>query len=63
MDNHIKEKANEILSGNFEIDPKIYEGNNLSCKYCEFRDLCFMSNNNIKYLDKVDDLSFLGGEE
>ena len=63
MDNHIKEKANEILSGNFEIDPKIYEGNNISCKYCEFRDLCFMSNNNIKYLDKVDDLSFLGGEE
>ena len=63
MDNHIKNKTNEILEGDFEIDPKIYDGKNISCKFCEFKDLCFMSNSNLKYLDKVEDLSFLGGEE
>ena len=63
MDKHIKDKTNEILEGDFEIDPKIYDGKNISCKFCEFKDLCFMSNSNIKYLDKVEDLSFLGGEE
>lgn len=63
MDNHIKNKTNEILEGDFEINPKIYDGKNISCKFCEFKDLCFMSNSNLKYLDKVEDLSFLGGEE
>ena len=63
MDNHIKNKTNEILEGDFEIDPKIYDGKNISCKFCEFKDLCFVSNSNLKYLDKVEDLSFLGGEE
>ena len=63
MDKHIKDKTNEILEGDFEIDPKIYDGKNISCKFCEYKDLCFMSNSNLKYLDKVEDLSFLGGEE
>ena len=63
MDKHIKDKTNEILEGDFEINPKIYDGKNISCKFCEFKDLCFMSNSNLKYLDKVEDLSFLGGEE
>ena len=40
----------------------IYDGKNISCKFCEFKDLCFMSNSNLKYLDKVEDLSFLGGD-
>ena len=63
MDKHIKDKTKEILEGDFEINPKIYDGKNISCKFCEFKDLCFMSNSNLKYLDKVEDLSFLGGEE
>jgi len=63
VDNHIKEKTNEILNRDFEIDPKIYEGKNISCKFCTFKDLCFMTNDDLKYLDKVEDLSFLGGEE
>ena len=63
MDKHIKDKTNEILEGDFEIDPKIYDGKNISCKFCEYKDLCFMSNSNLKYLDKAEDLSFLGGEE
>ncbi len=62
MDKHIKEKTNEILSANFEIDPKVYAGNNISCELCNFKDLCFMKNSNIKYLDKVEDFN-LGGDK
>ena len=59
---HIESKADEILEGDFTIDPKVYQKENISCKYCPFKDLCFMKESNLKYLDKVNDLSFLGGE-
>lgn len=51
-----------ILEGDFSINPKVYDGENISCKFCKFRDICFQKDKNIMYLDKVDDLSFLGGE-
>ena len=51
-----------ILEGDFSINPKVYDGENISCKFCKFRDICFRKDKNIMYLDKVDDLSFLGGE-
>lgn len=63
VDNHIKTKTNEILNADFKINPKNYKGKNISCKFCTFNDLCFMKNEDIKYLDTVEDLSFLGGEE
>ena len=61
--NHIEEKRDEILSGNFKIDPKVYGTDNISCKYCKFRDICFTRADDITYLEKQNDLSFLGGEE
>ena len=60
---HISDRVDEILSGDFEIDPKVYALNNVSCEFCKFNDICFMRKSQLKYLDKVDDLSFLGGEE
>ena len=39
------------------------EGKNIACEFCKFKDLCFMKEQDQKYLDKVEDLSFLGGEE
>ncbi len=60
--NHIEEKVQEILDGDFSINPKVYNGENISCKYCHFKDLCFMKDSNLVYLDKVKDLSFLGGD-
>ena len=61
--NHISKKTDEILASNFEINPKVYAGKNIACEFCKFKDLCFMKEQDQKYLDKVDDLSFLGGEE
>ena len=45
----IKKAGNNILNGNYKIEPKIIEGNNVSCKFCKYKDICFM-----KYEDLVD---------
>lgn len=60
---HIDKKVDEILEGDFSINPKVYAGNNVSCEFCSFKDLCFMKDKDLVYLSKVEDLSFLGGEE
>ena len=60
---HINKKVDEILDSDFSINPKVYAGSNVSCEFCSFKDLCFMKDKDLVYLSKVDDLSFLGGEE
>ena len=60
---HISDKPDDILNSNFDINPKVYAGKNISCEFCNFKDLCFMKEKDQKYLEKVEDLSFLGGEE
>ena len=62
VDKHTKDKTEEILNADFKIDPKVYDGKNISCRFCTFKDLCFMKSDDIKYLDKVEDLDFLGGD-
>ena len=49
--------------GVFPINPKVYNGENVSCKYCDYKDICFMKDKDITYLEKVENLDFLGGEE
>ena len=60
--NEIDTKADKILDGDFSINPKVYDKDS-ACKYCTFKDICFMKDKDIKYLEKVDSLDFLGGEE
>lgn len=59
---HIEEKTEEILKGDFSIDPKVYAGTNVACQFCKFKDLCYMKDEDLVYLEKQDDLSFLGGD-
>lgn len=59
----INKDMNEILNGDFAINPKIYDGKNISCEFCNFKDICYHSQKDTVYLDKVIDLSFLGEEE
>ena len=58
----IKKGMSDIMDAKFNINPKVYDKDNVSCKFCKFRDLCFMKEKDLNYLDKVDDLSFLGGD-
>ncbi|MCI8459847.1 MAG: hypothetical protein HFE81_00485, partial [Bacilli bacterium] len=60
---HIEDKCDEILESDFQINPKNYDGTNISCQFCSFKDLCYMREADIVYLDKVKNLDFLGGEE
>ena len=59
----IDKTLDKILDGKFDINPKNYNGKNISCEYCEYKDICYMKEKDIKYLNKVEDLDFLGGEE
>ena len=59
----IEDRVQDIINADFNIDPKIYAGNNISCRFCTFQDICFHKEYDNIYLNKVDDLSFLGGEE
>ena len=54
--NEIDTKVDSILEGDFEIDPKVYDKENISCKYCKFKDICFMKDKDVRYLDKVENL-------
>lgn len=55
----IEDTRDSILSGKFDINPKVYDGKNIACNFCEFKDLCYMRQDDLVYLDKVEDLSFL----
>ena len=59
----IEEKAQMIKEAKFEINPKIYGKDNISCTFCTLKDMCYKNAKDLVYLDKVEDLSFLGGEE
>lgn len=58
----IDTKTEDILQAKFDINPKIYGKDNVSCELCNFKDICFMKDKDVKYLEKQDDLSFLGGD-
>lgn len=40
-ENIIKETINKIKNNDFDINPKIDNGINISCEYCKFNDICF----------------------
>lgn len=58
----INEAIDSILEGDFSINPKVIDNDNVSCRYCKFKDLCFKTNKDLDYLKKVNDLDFLGGD-
>ncbi|MDO4995750.1 MAG: PD-(D/E)XK nuclease family protein [Bacilli bacterium] len=61
--NYIDKTTDKILDAKFNINPVVYNGKNESCEFCSFKDICFMKEKDLRYLSKVEDLSFLGGEE
>ena len=63
VDKKIDNARDMILDADFEIDPKVMKFKNISCEYCKFKDICYMNQNNIKYLKEITDLNFLGGDE
>ena len=65
VENKLVEGANAILDGEFKIAPLKYsdEKECSGCKYCSFKDICFVTKNDIRVVDKVEYKKFLGGED
>ena len=48
IDNSIK----QILEANFKIDPKVINGENMSCNFCEYKDICHRKEKDLIYINK-----------
>lgn len=46
----INEACNQIQDGNFKINPKVIQNKVDSCKYCKYKDICYMTYKDIVYL-------------
>lgn len=62
IDEKIKEASKEILNGNFKINPKQISDKLVGCKFCKYRDICYIKNADIVKLKKMSKEDFLGGE-
>lgn len=63
VEKRIKEASEKIKEADFKVNPKIMGNDNLGCKFCKFRDICYKKEEDNVYLKKINDLSFLGGEQ
>lgn len=46
----INEACNQIQDGSFKINPKVIQNKVDSCKYCKYKDICYMTYKDIVYL-------------
>lgn len=56
VENKIKEACNNILDGNFNINPKEIDNTNVGCKFCKYKDICYMTTRDIVKLKKIDNI-------
>lgn len=61
-DNNIEKGINNILNADFSINPKKVGKKNYGCEFCKFKDICFMTEDDIQTVEEIKDLSFLGGD-
>lgn len=59
----IENAALSIMEANFEINPKQIGDKLVGCRFCKFKDICYMKNSDIQKLEKRNKKDFLGGEE
>lgn len=57
----INEAIDDIVKAKFSISPKKI-GKELTCSYCSYKDICYVSDEQVIELEKKKDLSFIRGE-
>ena len=60
---NIDNTIDQILNSNFTIEPKRIDNKNISCEYCPFKDLCFVTEKDIKDLKQTKFKDIIGGED
>ena len=58
----IEEAIDSICDAKFDINPKIDNDKNLSCQYCDYKDICFRTKKDEISITPDTKLSFLGGD-
>lgn len=53
-DDLIEKTIDGILAADFSINPKIINGENVSCKFCEYKDICYRREKDLTYINKED---------
>ena len=56
----IDEASKDILDGKFDINPKAIKNVNKGCMYCQYKDICYMKNEDIVNLEEK---KLFGGED
>ena len=51
VENKIMEASNKVINAVFDINPKEIDKKNVGCTYCKFKDICYMTYNDIEKLD------------
>ena len=51
VEENITKAIQNIKNANFQINPKVIDKENKSCKYCEFYDICYKQNKDIIKLE------------
>jgi len=59
VDKKIEEASNNIEKNKFDINPKSINNENVSCKFCKYKDICYKKEQDIEYLKEYKDLEFL----
>ena len=54
-DKLINQGIDEILEGDFTINPKVIDGTNVSCSFCEYKDICYLREKDITYINREED--------
>ena len=55
VESKIDEAVMKICNGDFKINPKKIGKDNVSCKYCKFKDICYMTEDNVEVIEEGDE--------
>ena len=50
-DKLINKAADSILEADFTINPKVIDGDNISCNFCEYKDICYRKEKDLVYIN------------
>ena len=59
VDKNINKAVNSILNGEFLINPKKIDKDNIGCEFCSYRDICYKKEEDTVELEKHQNLDFL----